>query len=691
MIKNFKNRRLNVEKRPGTYVKYFLTVFILFILIFQSQAFAQGLTVKDSQGNPLVIESTPQRVVSLVPSATEILFEIGAEKFIKALTYHDLTLEGASKKNIVGGFFLPSVEKIEQNKPDMIILSSLHGKIIKKFKNSNCTVFIYETDSIEKSYQNILTLGKIFDCEDAAKRVVEKNKKELEHITHKLSRAVPGRKKRVLRLMGRNTIMTPGNNSFQNELIRKAGGIPPDFGKKGSVVQVEKEEWLAFNPEVIYGCGGDKKVSEIFLSRPGWKDVDAVKNGQIYYFPCELTCRVSTHTGYFVSWLSSVLYTDEFANPKNNILPTKVTYSKPVEIDLDYVKSASIQYSTIYDFENKTLVIDFHRAQTIVSTLEGQRNNILTVGNHYSPPPTWAPGHKLGIDHIWSSIFKAVGKEKKKASFLMTGADMENLSIKTISYRKMKVVALVTAGVMSNAVRMSKDIGGFYEPGTVNIIILTNMHLTKRAMTRAVIAATEAKTAVLEDLDIRSTYTPLIHGATGTGTDNILVVQGEGLHIKNTGGHSKMGELIAKAVYSGVKEAILKQNKIIAERHIFQRLKERKISIFQLASGVNCNCMNQKPEIKNRLAGLVEHLLLEPRYASFIESALALSDEYEKGLIKDLSLFQEWCRFIARDITGKDIGEIRNFVADPDIPITLKTALNTILASALEKLNHEAE
>jgi adenosylcobinamide amidohydrolase len=101
-------------------------------------------------------------------------------------------------------------------------------------------------------------------------------------------------------------------------------------------------------------------------------------------------------------------------------------------------------------------------------------------------------------------------------------------------------------------------------------------------MTRAIISATEAKTAALMDLDIRSSYSSSLHQATGTGTDNIIVVRGTGIEIDNTGGHSKLGELIAKAVYQGVREAICKQNKITASRNIFRRLMERKISIYRV-------------------------------------------------------------------------------------------------------------
>ncbi len=147
----------------------------------------------------------------------------------------------------------------------------------------------------------------------------------------------------------------------------------------------------------------------------------------------------------------------------------------------------------------------------------------------------------------------------------------------------MTVYALVTAGVTSNAVRMGHDTGNFYEPGTINVLILTNMQLSPRAMTRAMISVTEGKTAALTELDIRSSYSPNLP-ATGTGTDNILVVQGEGQAIDNAGGHTKMGELIARAVYDGVLEAVARQNGITRERTIFARLAERHISLWRAAA-----------------------------------------------------------------------------------------------------------
>ncbi|MBU0973656.1 MAG: adenosylcobinamide amidohydrolase, partial [Proteobacteria bacterium] len=643
----------------------------------------------DSFGNDLVLETLPVKVVCLVPGASEILFEIGAGEAIIGLTYHDATLEGAADKIVVGGFFMPSIERIKGLQPDLVILGPFHKQIMEALKKTGIPLFVYETRTIEKSYENILALGKLFGQEDQARQVVKKNRLEIAHIQKKLARAVPEQRKRVIRLMGRDMIMTPGSTSFQNELIRLSGGIPPDFGREGSVVTVSRQEWMAFNPQVIYGCGSDRPVAEAYFSRPGWKEVDAVKNNQIYYFPCELTCRAAAHSGYFISWLSAMIYTDGFADPANEILPVTITRSRPLHLDLDYVRSAVINTADIYDFASKTLVVDFKHPQTIVSTLEGQRDNILTVGNHYSPAPTWGVGHKRGIDHLRDRILKANERQAQTASFLMTGADMDNLSVTEKSFKDMKVTALVTAGVLSNAVRMSKDEGQFYESGTINIILLTNMKLSQRAMTRAIIAATEAKSAALADLDIRSTYTSLANQATGTGTDNVLVVQGQGVSVENAGGHSKMGELIGKAVYAGVNRAILKQNKISSNRNIFQRLKERNISLFNLAAGVTCDCMHQKGVTQNEVAGIVELLVLEKKYAAFLESALALSDAHERGLIRDLNFYQEWCRTIASQIAGQEVEKIQEFILDPQIPQALKTALNALFTGALEQVSHE--
>ncbi|MEA1948223.1 MAG: adenosylcobinamide amidohydrolase [Thermodesulfobacteriota bacterium] len=649
---------------------------ILFVTIWTiSPALSYPVTFVDSSGETIIIDKKPEKVVSLVPSITEIIFKVGAGDAVKAFTYHDSCPGEPGSKQIVGGFFSPSLKGIEAIRPDIIFFSRLHKKVMEKFGHGKCKLIDLETDSISDSYTNIILLGRIFNKEKQAAKLIDEIKRQLRIISEKVDRIPDSKRKRVLRLMGRDPVMTPGDDSFQNEMIRAAGGIPPVLGKKGNIVVITKEEWVTFNPQIIYGCGGDRKTAKIFFNRPGWKDVEAVKNGKIFYFPCDLTCRAATHTGYFVSWLASRIYTDEFSKKGNQVLEEKIFKSRGLSLDLDYIKDTRISYSHIHDFLNKTLIIDFKKPMSLVSTLEGERNGIKSVGNHYSSPPCWGINHKSGLNNIRKRVYQVINKSEDTASFLYTGADMDNLAIKREKFRNMEVCALVTAGVKSNAVRMSRYEGRFYEPGTINIILLPNMKLTPRAMTRAIIGATEAKTAALMDLDIRSSYSSRLHQATGTGTDNIIVVRGTGTEIDNAGGHSKLGKLIAKAVYQGVREAICKQNKITASRDIFQRLQERQISIYSLVSGMKCEGIPKKCA----LLGAVEKILLDPRYSGFIESALVISDNYEKGLVKNLSTYQLWCHLMAEEIAGKKMDQMRELVSMDDMPVVLKMALNAIL------------
>lgn len=662
---------------------------ILFIILFfsASAALPYPFSFTDHAGNKITITSRPSNVVSLSPLISEMICKIGAADALKGVTWHDTLPPEIANKNIIGGFFSPSITKIESIQPDIIFAARIQKNIIKHFNNKKQILINLKTDSINNNYDNIMLLGRIFNKEHEAAVIVKKNKDELNIIARKVARIPNSERKRVIRLMGRKTIMSPGDDSFQNEMIKAAGGITPVWGKKGNIVPVTKEEWIAFNPQIIYGCGGDQIVAGKFFNQPGWKDVDAIKNKKIYNFPCALTCRAATNTGYFVSWLSARIYSAEYADSKNQVTLERITNNKEVKIDLEYIKKARIAYSNIYDFPNKTLIVDFKKPMRIVSTLEGARTGITSIGNHYSPPPCWGIGHEDGLAALRARIYKIIKKSKTTASFLFTGADMDNLAIKMEKFKDMQVYALVTAGVRSNAVRMSKDNGNYYEPGTINIIILTNMKLTDRAMTRAIISATEAKTTALLDLDIRSSYNPEYYQATGTGTDNIIVAQGSGTLVDNTGGHSKMGELIAKSVYAGVQRAVYLQNGIIASRSIFQRLKDRKINIFGLITSSECECSIKK----NDLNAAVEEILLNPKYSGFLKTALAISDNYEKGLLSNESSFnlwayKNWAKNISLQIAGKKIEEHKDFVRDSQMPIILKTALNAVINGAFYRI-----
>lgn len=233
----------------------------------------------------------------------------------------------------------------------------------------------------------------------------------------------------------------------------------------------------------------------------------------------------------------------------------------------------------------KTLIVRFPQIRRTLSTNDGVLN-IKAVANHSAHPQLWncnddtrkkdrqVPA-KVYMQNIRERTAHNCGLSTEDITMMGTSAKMDNLAVVTKAHHPFVVTALVTAGAKGNAVRTGVDAGLYVEadpasgtpamskepkPGTINIMLLTNARITDGGMIRAVITATEAKTAALEDLHVPSTYTKNVQ-ATGTGTDSIIIVSGSsGPLVTYPGGHSLIGGLMGKAVYEAVVEALGKQN-----------------------------------------------------------------------------------------------------------------------------------
>lgn len=150
---------------------------------------------------------------------------------------------------------------------------------------------------------------------------------------------------------------------------------------------------------------------------------------------------------------------------------------------------------------------------------------------------------------------------------LSTAAWTELCAVEEASFRDLTVTAAVTGGIDSNGMGPG-DPAFYYEeegsyellpPGTINIFLYINQNLTDPAMVRALVICSEAKAAAVSELLLGSVYSEAI--ATGSGTDGtVIAADMESPHtLTDASGHSKLGELIGKAVKSAVKQALLKQ------------------------------------------------------------------------------------------------------------------------------------
>ena len=222
----------------------------------------------------------------------------------------------------------------------------------------------------------------------------------------------------------------------------------------------------------------------------------------------------------------------------------------------------------------KSLVLVFPEKRLSLSSFDGLVEAAAAV-NHSAHPRLWKMvgeafmgepgcGGKTYVEYIRNKLADDLGLDAASITKIDTAVDMKNLAVVTQVFDPLTVTVLVTAGAETNAIRAGTDSGTYLEgqepQGTINIIVLTNARLTVGAMARAMITATEAKTAALQDLNVPSSYTPDVQ-ATGTGTDSVIVVSGaNGPLTTYTGGHSRIGGMIGQVVYEAVIEALAKQN-----------------------------------------------------------------------------------------------------------------------------------
>lgn len=224
------------------------------------------------------------------------------------------------------------------------------------------------------------------------------------------------------------------------------------------------------------------------------------------------------------------------------------------------------------NYWEKSLVVTFPERRQTLSTYDGLVDAFAAV-NHSAHPHLWKAvgqkfmgrdgcGGKTYVEHIRRELAADLGLDHAAITKVATAVDVDNVAVVTQVFTPITVTVLVTAGVETNALRAGTDVGTFIEgqepPGTINIILLTNAVLSVGAMARAIVTATEAKTAALQDRDIPSCYTPDAQ-ATGTGTDSVIVVSGsDGPAVTYTGGHSRIGGMIGQAVHEGVLAALAK-------------------------------------------------------------------------------------------------------------------------------------
>jgi adenosylcobinamide hydrolase len=231
--------------------------------------------------------------------------------------------------------------------------------------------------------------------------------------------------------------------------------------------------------------------------------------------------------------------------------------------------------------------INFTGPRSVLSTCSangGYREDLTDVYNYDSSHNKTIHSQMKGrnIEEHMNIVTKELGFAPQSTVGMCTCAQMKNVSIKELCYRNLTVAAIVTGGIDVNGGRVG-DKASWHEEnenivslieGTINIILIIDGVLSAGILASALMTATEAKVAAIQELLLPSQYSMGI--ATGSGTDKIIVIANPLAkeRLTDAGKHSKLGELIGTTVITAVKEALNKQTNVNPQMQhsVFKRM-----------------------------------------------------------------------------------------------------------------------
>lgn len=303
------------------------------------------ITVKDGLGRQVTIKSVPQKIVSTIPSNTEILYDLDLKDKVIAVTSHCGKTCDISGKDIIGGWAQPEiVEKIERLKPDLVLgFGGLQSPLASEMDKRNIPTFIFFPKTVNEILEQTLLVGKITGTTPKATEVVRKCQKNLSAIEKKFKDIPLEKRLKCLRLMSTEA-MVIGGASFQNDIIKKAGGINVFENIDEAYPIVGLNDVREKDPDmIILNRDNEKKAIEWFLEQEGWRDLRAAREGRLISISCDYICHPNTRIDKTVEMLAKRFYPEKF-------VPTRIVSLNPSATEIIYALKADKNLIAVTQF-----------------------------------------------------------------------------------------------------------------------------------------------------------------------------------------------------------------------------------------------------------------------------------------------------------------------------------------------------
>jgi iron complex transport system substrate-binding protein len=253
------------------------------------------IEVTDQLGRVVRLEKVPERIISLAPSNTEILFALGLGERVVAVTEYCNYPPEAQEKPKIGGFSTPNIEKVVALSPDLVLATSIHEKeIIPALEGKGLTIFTLDPKTVDEVLESITLVGEVTGRGETVSRLVEGMRNRIKVVTDKTDNLPEAEKPRVFYITWHDPLKTPGAETRHNELIKMAGGTNIARDLTGYAT-ISLEAIIEANPQVIIagvgmGSGEDLPLQYV-RNEPRLRNVDACINHRVYSIDVDLCGR----------------------------------------------------------------------------------------------------------------------------------------------------------------------------------------------------------------------------------------------------------------------------------------------------------------------------------------------------------------------------------------------------------------
>jgi iron complex transport system substrate-binding protein len=269
----------------------------------------------DDLGRLVAINGTPQRIVSLAPSNTEILFALGlGDKVVGVTDWCNYPPEALEKEK-VGGYTTPDIEKIVALNPDLILVA--HGtpmEVINTMVGLGLTLFGIKTTDLDDLLNDIRRIGEITDKELEAQALTSEMAVEIQAVTNQTEELE--QRPKVFYIVGHEpSLWTVGSGTFIHELIEKGGGVNICQNITG-YAEISIEYVLARDPEIIITSSWPG-IYEWAMNSTELEVTAARQSGSVYTCDDNLVQRPGPRLVKGLEWFAHFIHPEIFEEPED--------------------------------------------------------------------------------------------------------------------------------------------------------------------------------------------------------------------------------------------------------------------------------------------------------------------------------------------------------------------------------------